>query len=1302
MGNTFNRQPFSVPVGYSEKTGMFMHAEFKGICDNLNNVTVDQLTFADAKNIYLNENNILSSRPAFKFYDGDAYIVEQWVFGIYNLRLYRISTDSYYTFIIRCVSHKDANNDNIEYGWKIKKSVIGDDYAPKVTCAQIEDKIFIWFAGIDFIDFNTSTLSFEDAAKYLYLPIHKLIINGIENDLETKNFLTQTYRKRHQYSTVSSVNFEKLIGREMSVGLNGNMTKNKSKHLYDITVGENQDKMLIYPYSPIGSNYYIDIVQTPRSIVVLRYSVTFGTIEVSFDGKSYRALPALDGIVGTPLLTKDGLWAVAFTTAGLAKCKLVAQESTDFSDEFTFGWIIDKYMRNIFINGNSGSLNTLDVSFTPSGYFETIDNFAYVFSGASIVSGITGNIQYVYTEWLSASNDVVAGYYPLRTFGGNNGTNLFPNDDIKVCSKYVAPVAEYPDMGILIAIMMSGYNEFIDIGNISTRKGGLLSIYFKLDTENMNTPNTNGAKIDFVNYDSIKTTQPVDIIDNGIRSRYIQQEYAYPCRQMDFVISTPIIDTSYGLKYTVTTGYNVIGDRTFVSTLTYAKNDIVAYEGKLYKYINNVSSSNHLPTDISYWEKINDTAYDIICNIDCLRKYNCTPYNEMTGTVERPISLLPGISNSYWFKIMQNADAVLTDKYLWIGNEVMYLPQNGLLEPIVTDYKRNIVSNDEVILTLQSTVHDKNIHKLTENGVSLETGTIKSGDTVSYTVDAINEEDYLQIDSDGKSNRFVIEKLIADGTNWIVDTGYIKFGDFIRLKSYDEYISLPVGNPGNPGNTTLTIMPYNYPNAPSGWTVGDDWPSAWPDYKPVYPNVDGTLRFWKPGDALPTGPICIYGTVSIAKRIMPLNIDTNGVWYNIDGALWTSQLSTDNIIELDEYIDADKIYDTLFVDLLPEVPEHFMALNEYCFSFTTKEGYNLLQMTSTRRDEDKIFTNNATDFLLYLSKTNEQRFANKITNIHPLSENTIGVFTNDEIWYVQSVSLSDGTPAYTKPTKSKIPVGCKDGNDIITALNGKALIFPTARGLAAMAPEDFIATAENTLTYLSDVIQEKYYKFYERPMLKLITYKYWLLMYRYMDREIFVFDTRTSTWWIWETPYLIKSINVDLKLRVMMQLDIKSAASLLGVSFVAVDSYKYYDDVVSNSLSGTSKLVYENASVGNRLVVEYASPIINWYFTSQKLHFNQINNYKGIYGINTNLIGTDSITAKLSTKVYRDKYHPESDVTMEIDINDLRTFVKRLNLMHVMNFQYKFENDNTIDKSLQKPLRLNSICVKYGVKEGIR
>ena len=67
--------------------------------------------------------------------------------------------------------------------------------------------------------------------------------------------------------------------KRLTVSLNGRMTNNTSNKLYDIVVEKTK---ISYWFSHIvlsAITYFIDMVQTPRSIVVLRYSVAYNTIE---------------------------------------------------------------------------------------------------------------------------------------------------------------------------------------------------------------------------------------------------------------------------------------------------------------------------------------------------------------------------------------------------------------------------------------------------------------------------------------------------------------------------------------------------------------------------------------------------------------------------------------------------------------------------------------------------------------------------------------------------------------------------------------------------------------------------------------------------------------------------------------------------------------------------------------------------------------------------------------------------------------------------------------------------------------
>ena len=87
MARTIRRQPVTFSTDSSDypKQYYFNQTQFNGISTAQNDVTVDQQTFADAKNMYIDDKGILSSRLPFKFDGNEAYIVDRWRFGRYNL-----------------------------------------------------------------------------------------------------------------------------------------------------------------------------------------------------------------------------------------------------------------------------------------------------------------------------------------------------------------------------------------------------------------------------------------------------------------------------------------------------------------------------------------------------------------------------------------------------------------------------------------------------------------------------------------------------------------------------------------------------------------------------------------------------------------------------------------------------------------------------------------------------------------------------------------------------------------------------------------------------------------------------------------------------------------------------------------------------------------------------------------------------------------------------------------------------------------------------------------------------------------
>ena len=1567
--STFRRTPLQNNVDFGDLNGgFFSYTKFGGLCDNRNDAVIDQETFADCKNVFVDTNELLTSRPPFKFLDDEAYIVKKWVFGEYTLQFHRVPIDAdgnrvdssadldniSFLFILRCISHDTIDDvDNGAYGalaWQIDASDLGWDNMPKIKPVHIEDKIYFWFAGVSFVCFNTAgrkstedesddTLYpyFEDAMKYIYLPIHTLAINGIESELESLNYLTNTYRKRYIYSALSSVNFASLIGKHLSIGLNGPNTQSTSKHLYDIVANSaNFGKTLIYPKSEIGSSYYTTMVKTPNSNVYLRYIFGTSLIEVSFDGSYYRSLPTLEDIIAEPIITEDGLYVVAFTATRVAKCRLVAQESTDFTDANNiFVWEYSLYWEE---------QDKYDSVAYACGVFPTIDNCAWICNAGT---------QYTHIQWLRGTEDIVVYEESSRDSSG------VPNPGV-MAYQYITPTTNNPNIGPIIAGISRTDPGYLYIGLLSyNNESSIQWIRVKYIRENISIDGidytydsipipVDNFDVRFYNYvidstsisinlsiafsaryvsadgdivdkdilynfnvnrsSSFRYTTVADLSDKfgtGIRVRSILNpsdktkiwlhigkiggnvaeakiaEFNTLTSEITNIRDLPNSngltmpglaaygDTLYcfgALTWNANGTFSGASGRSYYITasgaeeieklLTPGTGDSICnrYDGKYYirggrrsgddnwnenififnSTDNTFSQSSSTGADVqmfgterrnrafytttlnprTIYQASSDTNYTYEGNYDLINKIWVTsadstciylfPTSESTDNVVLRINfesasslrvtgidnlgelpdkitifdktlvhantnigsdviyafsgvnaidntnvyriILPNTlyvdkssetykiigENSVLFKLSQSVnDVVSTDSYLWYADESLTFP--------MPEISKNILGfGDRVALITDTSAGRKyvgNVYKL-NSAHDIVFGNIVSGDSIYYGYAGFSMYD---IENARSSERKTISKLrVSPDDEWeSVTGGDIRAGDIVQIGTISQSI-------------------------PAGWSIGDDWPETLAKQGILPPLIidDGQVRSWHAGDAWPgtRSILDLYvwprmGYVDFVTKSIPLYVDDAGVYYNINGTIWTSDISNDaeNQLEIDEVINAEydenrNISDIGFNNNLPDC---YGSFNDYFISFADIDtGYNLLEITSTRREVSRLDAYR-TDFLFYLPINSEERFSEKITNIHPIADTAIGIFTETSIYYISSIQLEVGL-SYSKPVKSKIPLGVREGDDVMTALNGQVILFATKRGIAFMTPQDFIASTERTLVYLSDAIQNRYEKFYNQSvksaslipnefdtgykcMIKICTYRYWLLFYRYMDNQILAYDTRYNAWWIWTTPYPIRELIVTNRLEALLQIDFNPVDNsqiilpankfpFMGIRYLWTDNEvdldtdvsgafptltheyeaneSYYDDVIEGALNGDSKLIYDNKFAGSRRQLSYASPTIEWHITSQKLHFNALNNYKLIQAIYMTAKGVDNMTATLSTKAYRDAYHPESSIVFQTRINDLRTFLKRMNLMHTQFFQFMLSNDT--NQETQRHLKLDSISIRYEVKGVIR
>ena len=169
-----------------------------------------------------------------------------------------------------------------------------------------------------------------------------------------------------------------------------------------------------------------------------------------------------------------------------------------------------------------------------------------------------------------------------------------------------------------------------------------------------------------------------------------------------------------------------------------------------------------------------------------------------------------------------------------------------------------------------------------------------------------------------------------------------------------------------------------------------------------------------------------------------------------------------------------------------------------------------------------------------------------------------------------------------------------------------------------------------------------------------------------------VYDLRTSSWWVWRLPQIPKQL---------VYINDNTFTEDLVLVTGRGDVYKFNFDEVS---------VYDNEFIP-----------FDWSFTTQKMHFGAPNNYKHIRSVSivTEQSGRP-LRFKLKFTNYRNLNNLSDSDTVEYDIDQLTTMIKRVNFIKTNAFQLQVSNDKT-DKYPQAFVTPN-IAIKYRITERLR
>lgn len=318
-------------------------------------------------------------------------------------------------------------------------------------------------------------------------------------------------------------------------------------------------------------------------------------------------------------------------------------------------------------------------------------------------------------------------------------------------------------------------------------------------------------------------------------------------------------------------------------------------------------------------------------------------------------------------------------------------------------------------------------------------------------------------------------------------------------------------------------------------------------------------------------------------------------------------------------------------------------------------------------------TNNISDGLdikFNLPDTNDQSFISNIGAMVNISTTELALFLKDKI--VICARVEDEVYGYRYDYyNSRLSIGVRPGDSVINTLEGQYTIIPTRRGLAFMGYQQFMATTDQTLAYISENISERWTKFYDDGnRIEIIQWRDYLIISNGTKDLLLLYLTgETMSWWHWQIPVKPTKLltnQVDLKL-------------LSDTRYIFKESERYFD------FSGSLR-----------------EKRIKWLIQSQPLHMKAPMYYKSIRQLIFQLVETTKEKTSLlaQIKLYRKHVTVKEPEVIKFKVEEFKTFVKRFNYWKINELQWALSDDEESVNPAQ--LKLNGMSVKYEIGSEVK
>lgn len=251
MAKTINRTPsFFDSQKLDEKYSNLN--TFAGICGNKNYLGIDQTTFEDANNMYIDQDAQLSSRPPIK--------QVAFVNGVI-IKIYKINS---------LVVYHTLDADKYYIHFKFEENWYSREVTEKINITWW-DKRYVVFTEDEIIgftyDYYTDTITWYDTEAMIYIPITELVSGSVRTDKESENALTTKKIIRYIFRVGITTVTTELVGKNVTIDMDGekfeiifvkNNEKVFTKSIGTFNATDIQSSMLgnFLAFAPDGNMYY--------------------------------------------------------------------------------------------------------------------------------------------------------------------------------------------------------------------------------------------------------------------------------------------------------------------------------------------------------------------------------------------------------------------------------------------------------------------------------------------------------------------------------------------------------------------------------------------------------------------------------------------------------------------------------------------------------------------------------------------------------------------------------------------------------------------------------------------------------------------------------------------------------------------------------------------------------------------------------------------------------------------------------------------------------------------------------------